>query len=177
MMSVLDELRAEHETILDVMDGIENSVLAADETTFSESYLEQVLDFIWRYIERNHHGKEERALFPRMRDNPFLREMSEALHQEHEEGAALVAALERALDEDRAPEIVARELVDYIGFLRGHIRRENEMIFEAVERVLDESTAAEILAEFRAIGIEALGTYDDKAFANLRMSALATRRR
>ena len=106
-----------------------------------------------------------------MRDDPFLEEVAQVLHTQHEHGAARVAALERALDEDRAPALVARELLAYATYIRDHIRWENEMIFEVVERVLDERVAAELLAEFRAIEAETLGPQGGNAFAGLRMSA------
>lgn len=158
MMQAFDELRAEHETILRVMATVEEVAQHADESAFSEAYIGRVLDFIRKYIEDSHHGKEERALFPRLRDNPFLQDIARALHEDHEQEAALVAGIERALDEDRSSDILARRLLAYIAFLRDHIHRENELIFDAVEPFLSETTLAELLAEFRAIESDALGS-------------------
>lgn len=160
MMTVLDELRSEHATILRVLAVIEDAVRDGGEPRFSEVYVGHVLDFVWYFIERNHHGKEERALFLRMREDPVLESLAHVLHEEHEQGAALVAALERAVDEDRDTAILRRKLLPYIDFLRDHIARENEMIFPAIENALEPASLAELESAFRAIEAEAFTSVD-----------------
>ena len=166
MMSAIEQLRSEHETILLVLTDVEKKA-RTDE--LSEAYVTDVLDFVARYVERNHHGKEEQALFARMRTDPVLESFSHVLHEEHEQGAGLVAAIERAIDEDREAAIIRRHLLAYTAFLRDHITRENEMIFPAIENTLDEQTLMQLVDEFRAIELEALGTGDPAgAFLNQR---------
>lgn len=153
-MSAIEQLRSEHMTILRRIDEIEKA-LEADELRLTDAYIGEVLDFIWHYVERNHHAKEERALFARMQDNPVLQSFAQVLHEEHEQGAALVLAIERAADEDRDAAILRRHLLSYVAFLRDHIARENEMIFPAIENALEESVLQEIEDEFRAIEADA----------------------
>jgi len=147
-MRPLDGLRAEHEKILAFLDETEN-------TRDAEEFV-RVLDFVRRFVEANHHGKEERALFSRMAADPFLHGMADALHQDHELGNALIAEIENALREHADLAVISDAFATYARYLRHHIARENTMIFEAVEAVLDERTAAEMLVEFDQIEKEAL---------------------
>ena len=165
-MRALDELRAEHAVILSVLD-------AAGEARDEEGWA-RLLYFIKQFVEAKHHGKEERVLFPRMAADPVLQGMAGVLHEDHERGAALIAEIEQTLARHADAPAIERVFSAYTHFLRQHMERENEMIFEVAERTLDEGTVAEMLAEFAEIEAE---TGYDSALANLRTSAMVTRRR
>lgn len=154
MRNGVDSLRAEHETILAVVDRVEAAARSAVNERLPREYVRATLDFIDVYIDGNHHSKEERVLFVAMEADPFLAGLAGALIADHDEGRRLVAEVERALLDDRP---TVAHLLAYAAFIRDHIRRENEMIFDAVESALDESSLAEMDAKCREIEDEMLG--------------------
>ncbi len=154
MKTGIDSLRAEHETILAVVDRWEAVARSASDGQLPHAYVLAALDFIRVYVDENHHAKEERVLFAAMAADPFLAGLAEALTADHEEGRALVAAIERAFRADRP---IGNVVAAYAAFIRDHIRRENEMVFEAVENALGESVLANLDASFLEIEDEVLG--------------------
>lgn len=154
MSAAIDSLRAEHETILVVMDRLEDSARRAPDGEISPDCARAALNFIRIYVDGSHHAKEEGALFIAMADDPLLAGLADALTSEHDEGRRLVAAIEGALAEDRS---VTGPVLAYASFIRNHIWRENEMIFDAVENALREPVLAEMDARFLEIEDEVLG--------------------
>ena len=154
MSTAIDSLRAEHETILFVMDRLEDSARRAPDGEIPPDYARAALDFIRIYVDDSHHAKEEGALFIAMAKDPLLAGLADALSFDHDEGRMLVADIEGALVEERS---VTAPVLAYASFIRNHIRRENEMIFDAVENVLREPVLAEMDARFREIEDEVLG--------------------
>ncbi len=142
-MAALDALRNEHARILQAIDRLEAHARNADDGRLPIAYLREVLDCIHVYVEENHHGKEERILFARMASDPLLAGIAGAFVEEHDEGRHLVAAIESAVTHERP---VARHVDAYATFIRDHIRRENDMLFETIESGLDARTLAEIEA-------------------------------
>jgi hemerythrin-like domain-containing protein len=154
MKGALGSLRSEHKTILAVVDRLEAAARSATDGYVSRPLVRAALDFIHTYVDRNHHGKEEDALFVAMRNDPSLAGLADALVDDHGEGRSLVAAMEFALFEERP---TAALILAFGAFIRGHIRREDEMIFEAVENALDQQTLASLNAKFGEIEEETLG--------------------
>ncbi|MHB8147972.1 MAG: hemerythrin domain-containing protein, partial [Vulcanimicrobiaceae bacterium] len=153
-MAALDSLRAEHALILEVIESLEERTHASVDGRLPQEYVRAMLDFMRIYIDTNHHGKEERVLFAHMAGDPFLESVSNVLTEDHREGRRLVDAIERALVDGRT---VVNEVETYAAFIRVHIHRENDMIFEVAESELDAHTISAIQSEFLAIESEVLG--------------------
>jgi hemerythrin-like domain-containing protein len=154
MSTGIDSLRADHETILVVMDRLEDAGRRATDGRLPPEYVRAALDFIHIYVDGSHHAKEEGALFVAMAEDPVLAGLADALTFDHDEGRMLVTAIERALLEERP---VTGHVLAYAAFIRNHIRRENEMIFDVVEEVLRGPVLTELDARFREIENEVLG--------------------
>jgi hemerythrin-like domain-containing protein len=154
MSTAIHSLRAEHETILVVMDRLEDSARRAPDGEIPAEYARAALDFIRIYVDGSHHAKEEGALFIAMGEDPLLAGLADALTFDHDEGRMLVAAIEGALVEERS---VTGPVLAYAAFIRNHIRRENEMVFDAVEKVLSAPVLAEMESRFWEIDNEVLG--------------------
>lgn len=154
MITALDSLRAEHETILAVVGRLEAAARAAGDGRLSHDYVRAALDFIRIYVDENHHGKEERVLFPAMSADAMLTGFADALSCDHEEGLDIVGALEAADLDDRP---TTGYILAYAAFIRDHIRRENEMVFDAVENSLDDSALTELYVGFLQVEDEVLG--------------------
>jgi hemerythrin-like domain-containing protein len=119
------DLRHEHEVILRALGVLERAadVLAAGQP-LSESTLADLVQFLQTFADRCHHGKEEDHLFPAMRAKGMGGTLAVFL-EEHEEGRGYLRTLASgASTAERAA--AARR---YVGMLREHIERENEVLF------------------------------------------------
>jgi hemerythrin-like domain-containing protein len=157
MMGALDQLREEHRVILRIAQRMEDAASGPPDGLAPETFLHAAVDFIRVYADKNHHGKEEGALFEMMSGNPRLAGMAAILGQEHVEGRELVSRLEQALDthQDQA---VRKAVLAYVSFIRDHIAKEDDMIFDAAERELTPSDSAELDRAFAEVEAQVLGT-------------------
>ena len=124
MKTLIQELRGEHEVILNRLDQLEQALQSGD-----TGHIADFLDFLQTYVEERHHAKEERDLFPRMREDPFLAQIADTLLEEHDDARRMVEQMRSGGDP-------AELLALYADNLRWHIAKENSMIFESAEHSL-----------------------------------------
>jgi hemerythrin-like domain-containing protein len=156
-MGALDGLRREHQVILSVLDQMERAVRGSHDVTETVPFLSSCLGFLKTYLGTNHHGKEERALFPLMHADPTLRGYAEALREEHVEGDEILARLHSVLERPGDGSRIRHLTESFAAFLRDHIAREDSMVFEAVEALIGSDAADRLTREFERIETEALG--------------------
>jgi hemerythrin-like domain-containing protein len=146
MRSPTDVLRDEHRIILRALESLEVAAhcLQAGRPVPEELWL-GTIGWLRAFADRNHHTKEENALFPAMiragvpaRGGPI-----DVMLEEHEQGRALLAALETG-----SPDARAASAHRYIALLRDHIDKENGLLFPLADAVLDEREQAELGREF-----------------------------
>jgi hemerythrin-like domain-containing protein len=147
----------EHQLILRMIALVEcnTALLEAGKFRNWQFYLDAV-DFIRNYADRFHHGKEEDVLFTALIRNGMPEKHSpiEAMHMEHDQGRAHVRAMEeaaqRALDGETGQSVIIIEHArDYAALLRGHIEKENDILYPLAERVLPEDVRDDMLAGYR----------------------------
>jgi hemerythrin-like domain-containing protein len=153
MRNAIETLRSEHQTILAVMARLEAKARSSVDGKLPRSYVEAAIEFIHAYVDGNHHEKEERVLFVTMTDDPWLSRIADTMAFDHDDGRMLTGAIERALKTDRP---VCQPILDYVAFIRDHIRREDEVIFETVEHSLDPALLANLDLKFEEIELAAL---------------------
>lgn len=124
MKTLIQELRGEHEVILNRLDQMEQALQNGDAAQIAD-----FIDFLQTYVEERHHAKEEHELFPRMREDPFLAQIADTLLEEHDDARRMVQQLRSGGDS-------AELLALYADNLRWHIAKENSMIFESAEHSL-----------------------------------------
>ncbi|MBI5524429.1 MAG: hemerythrin domain-containing protein [Desulfarculus sp.] len=117
----------------------------------------QAVWFFRAYADRCHHGKEEDILFRDLKKvslAPDLARIMAELEQEHRQGRAMVATLERARErllggqqEARAEFLEA--LKGLAGFYPGHILKEDKQFFFPCMEYFDADAKAAMLEEFR----------------------------
>ena len=170
-------LRHEHELVCRALAGAD--ALAEEARTSGTVREEPVRDFIEfaRYFTDGcHHAKEERFLFPRLRERGAQASAPvAAMLQEHEGGRERVRRLEAALDAvaggDRdAVSRVAENLSAYAALLRSHIAKENNVLFPLADRLLDDGDRRELAQAFERVEAEETGV-DEHA----RLAAIADR--
>jgi len=144
-------LREEHRRILEVFDRFEQRCALSNEPP--PEYVDELLAFIQIYIDANHHGKEERALFQATDAHPWLNGFALLLTEQHEEGRALVRAVARARERGQSG---LAELRSFVEHLREHIARENEAVFVSMEQALDEASSSDLAERFAEIESEVM---------------------
>lgn len=142
-MSATEELVAEHRVILDVLSALEHTLAAAGQTRqVPVPFLRNLVTFSRGFIDRCHHGKEERCLLPcvHRRGIPLDHGLVPEILQEHERGRALTRQVAQALDRYDTGTATADDILDpcwrFLDLLRQHIMKEHEALFPLGEGVM-----------------------------------------
>ncbi|MEM2181389.1 MAG: hemerythrin domain-containing protein [Thermoproteota archaeon] len=141
-LDLTSSLIKDHEVILKMLERLE-AKLGYWKSSKSIEYesLTTFLEFAKTFIDKCHHGKEERCLFPCLERRGIPREHGPigVMLQEHEQGRQIVKQIERALKdlgEEEAKHLEITELCEsYVELLKQHIAKENEVLFPMGESV------------------------------------------
>jgi hemerythrin-like domain-containing protein len=146
----------EHQLILRMITLVEKNTALLEQGRFRnwQFYLDAV-DFIRNYADRFHHAKEEDVLFVELIENGMPEKSSpiEAMLMEHDQGRGHVRAIEeaaqKALDgEIGQATIIIENAKGYASLLRGHIQKEDDILYPLAERVLPEEVRARMLSAY-----------------------------
>lgn len=146
----------EHTLILRMIALIEKNTERMEQGAFRDwqFYLDAV-DFIRNYADRFHHAKEEDVLFVELVKNGMPEKNSpiEAMHLEHEQGRAHVRAMEEAARRAQQGEtgqipIIAENARGYAALLRGHIDKEDHILYPLAEKVLPDDVRPDMVAAY-----------------------------
>lgn len=142
-MSATKCLRDEHEIILGMIDCFEPALLQAEAGEISNDDLLAFVDFFKGFADHCHHCKEEDQLFPTLESQGMPREGGPIGIMLHEHGIArrLTKFIGDALDAHIAGDETAMEnFIDhgrqYIDLMRGHIGKENPILFSMADQVV-----------------------------------------
>ena len=141
--SISEALVKEHEVILKALDALEKEVSRAEERgEINVEILRKLLEFSKVFIDRCHHGKEEKCLFPCLEKRGIPREGGPigVMLQEHEMGRALVRRISEKLNEYQQRKTNIKEIlttcIEYIELLRQHIYKENNILFPMGDNIV-----------------------------------------
>ncbi len=164
-MRATETLREEHRAIERMLAVLET---AADGLDAGErppaSLFRDAVDFVRNFADKCHHGKEEDNLFPRMEGRGVPREggpLGMMLH-EHDLGRQYVGAVDGAIEayeagDEGAAETIAENARQYAELLRGHIAKENAVLFPMADRVLTEEDQRDLEERFERVEAELMG--------------------
>jgi hemerythrin-like domain-containing protein len=115
----------------------------------------QAIDFIRTFADKCHHAKEEDLLFARMETVGFPRDegpIAVMLH-DHDAGRAFVRGMAGVVEgaargEEDALKTFASNAHGYTEMLRGHIQKEDRILYPMADESFDENDQAELLAAF-----------------------------
>lgn len=146
----------EHQLILRMIALVEEQAALVESGRGRDwQFFLDAVDFIRNYADRFHHAKEEDVLFVALVANgmPAKQSPIEAMDLEHEQGRAHVRALEdaarRALaGESRQEFTILLHARAYAKLLRGHIDKEDQILYPLAERVLPEEVRPAMLAAY-----------------------------
>jgi hemerythrin-like domain-containing protein len=151
-MTPTDLLREEHRVILGALDVLERAVdRAAAGRAVADAWWTGAVAWLRTFADRNHHAKEETALFPAMVKAGVPSEGGPiaVMLEEHVEGRRLVTAMDTGAGAARLAACRA-----YVVLLRAHIEKENGIVFPLADAVLDEQAVQGLRREFDAIEAE-----------------------
>ena len=172
-MNPISELKSEHEAVLMTL-----NVLHRIAATISDSGridrpedVEQLLDFFRVFVDTCHHAKEEDYLFPVLEQLGVSRDggpIGVMLH-EHQQGRGEVRAMRSALEAYRGGDTsssaeFASHAVAYIGLLRRHIDKENNVLFPIADSRLSTVRRASLEEAFEKLEQERIGAGRHEAF-------------
>lgn len=155
-MKITEVLRSEHEIILEVLavlDAIRSSATRVGVGLDVRS-AEEVLEFLHGFCDGRHHEKEEQLFFPALVAAGLPRDIGPlaVMSAEHDAGRMLIARMSEAVADARAakPGAEARfgaAAAEYVGVMRAHIEKENQVLFPMGDGLLSEHQQASLTAE------------------------------
>lgn len=158
-MTPTEVLKHEHKIVLAVLDGAESEAQNIQATgAVDTEKVAKILDFLRTFVDRCHHAKEERELFPKLQERGMPGDtgpIAVMLH-EHTLGRGEVAAIADALDgftggDAAAAAPLAAHLLGYAKLLREHIEKENNVLFVFADKILTPADQEDLLKAFEAI--------------------------
>ena len=151
----VDVLMSEHRTIERVLSAVEARLADSAGGPFPHEFLTQALDFFRNFADGCHHAKEEELLFPLLEQRGIPREHGPigCMLKEHVQGRSYLATVRANLDaaRDGSPEAVTAvcgAAAGYIGMLRQHIHKEDNVLFQMAIRALSPDDVTELAAGF-----------------------------
>lgn len=143
-MDAIEMLMGEHRIIERVLDGL---VGFADEVqrkgSTEKEELARFVRFVREFADAGHHGKEEDILFAAMVEHGFPRNGGPiaVMLQEHDQGRGLVRILRDRAEQDGPWSDADRQEVasvagGFAGMLRGHIHKEDAILYPMAEQHL-----------------------------------------
>jgi len=162
-MNVTTGLMHEHNAILvalDILDRICDRVDAGEELPPGD--VSRILDFLRDFADGCHHAKEEKYLFPALRDAGLPAEGGPVgvMLAEHALGRKYIREMVAALGGDRVPASPAqftRSARAYANLLRAHIGKENGVLFPMAERLIPPAVQSHLADSFARLEEERTG--------------------
>jgi len=163
-MYATNQLRDEHEgikTVLTALDHLASEMRMGRSANLGQ--LEEIVDFLRTFADKCHHGKEEEHLFPALNEAGLPSEGGPVgvMLQEHNMGRTHIQGMRAALDRLQAGEDAgddfARHALAYVELLRGHIEKENNILFNMAEHILPPAVHARLSECFDSIEQERIG--------------------
>jgi len=164
-VTATEELMTEHRAIERMLAVLETAAgrLEAGERVRPDVF-RQAVDFVRNFADRCHHGKEEDNLFPRLEELGVPREGGPlgVMLLEHDEGRAFIRAIADAVDayergDEAAAQTIARNGRGYAQLLRGHIQKEERVLFPMADQVLAADDQRSLEESFERIETEVMG--------------------
>ena len=136
-------LREEHQWILKVAGVLETILDREPDHGLDLAAVEACVSFIRLFADACHHGQEEDLLFPELQARGMPRETGPlaVMLQEHEMGRSYARQMAKALPKVREGESDAREILvnsarGYIRLIRGHIHKEDNVLFNMADQAV-----------------------------------------
>lgn len=164
-MKPTEVLKHEHQIVLAVVGGAECEARNIQATgKVDTDKIAKIVDFLRVFVDKCHHSKEERQLFPKLVELGMPSDggpIAVMLH-EHTQGRAETAAIADALEkytggDASAAKTLAEHLLAYAELLRSHIDKEDNVLYVMADRILSDADQEELGKAFEAIETNEIG--------------------
>jgi hemerythrin-like domain-containing protein len=171
-MTVIEELKAEHQAVLltiRILDQITSKLEVGQ--AIDLKHLDQILEFLRVFVDKCHHGKEEKVLFPAMVEAGIHQEGGPigVMLYEHEQGRSFVQGLKHGVEDYRdskegASDIIIENAQKYGRLLAAHIEKENNVLYVMAERVISADKMVEMARSFTKLEETEIGLNKHEEF-------------
>jgi hemerythrin-like domain-containing protein len=151
-------LRDEHQWILKVAGILETILNREPDHGLDFDAVEDCISFIRLFADACHHGQEEDLLFPELQARGMPREAGPlaVMLQEHEMGRSYVRQMVKALPGARVGQGDARSILvnsarGYIKLIRGHINKEDNVLFNMADQAVVGSACDNLCAAYGVV--------------------------
>jgi hemerythrin-like domain-containing protein len=171
-MSAIEKLIDEHRLIsrmVNVLTVLHKRLESGSDADVN--VLTDVIDFFRMFVDKNHHAKEEDALFPtleRRAVNPAECTI-QSLKNEHEQSRILTTTLSDATGQykngdPKAKSKISATIRSSIDLFSDHVWRENILLFPTAEKALQEAELDEVTRSYyeieKRLGTDFLSKYE-----------------
>ncbi len=145
MLDPIQELMDEHRIIEKAL----TALAAAAEQEVPLEFYERAVDFITNFADKCHHGKEEERLFPVLEEKGIPRDAGPigCMCDEHERGRGYVRCMRELIKAGDLAKL-QRESLEYVALLRGHIQKEDNVLFPMGRAVLSQGELERLRVKF-----------------------------
>jgi len=151
-------LREEHQWILKVTGVLEAILDREPDESLELNAIEDCVRFIRLFADACHHGQEEDLLFPELQARGMPRETGPlaVMLREHEMGRSFARQMVKALPGAREGEGEARQILvnaarGYIRLIRGHINKEDNVLFNMADQAVVGSACDKLCAAYGVV--------------------------
>jgi len=157
MGKATDQLKEEHEIIsesFNVLNTICEKLSSNAKVDYSD--VDKLLNFISIYVDKCHHGKEEKYLFPLMgkADESLKSGPINVMLDEHNAAREYIKTMKNALESMKFGKKEEKTFSDtgyyYIHLMGQHILKENNVLFNIADQLFDEEVQTEMLKAFES---------------------------
>ena len=174
-MKPTEILMEEHRVIEVGLECLEALTARAEEAGKLDVELaENALEFIRKFADSCHHGKEEVRLFTKLEEKGMPREGGPigVMLAEHTQGRAYVKGMADAMNaagsgDEGALKEFAQNARGYVDLLRKHIQKEDNILFPMADNALDEDEQRQLLSSFKEAEEELLQGADSERYFRL----------
>lgn len=165
IMKATQELMNEHrgiELMLDILETVASKLKAGERV--DTAHLEGIMEFFTGFADKCHHGKEEDLLFPSLEALGIARDggpIGVMLH-EHRIGRECIARMKKGLASMKegladGSALFTDAAEEYIGMLRQHIQKEDNVLYPMGDARMSEETDKELFEAFEKLEEERIG--------------------
>lgn len=164
-MTPVEILMSEHRVIEQMLNCVEKmgaGCVAARKLDRRDAT--EALDFLGRFADGCHHGKEEKYLFPMLESKGIPRNGGPVgvMLEEHDLGRLHIRQMKAALEKACAGDAEAlRKFQDnalaYAQLLRQHIQKEDQILFQMADQVMTVREQEAMVADFTRVESEDIG--------------------
>lgn len=173
-MKATEQLKHEHKAVmlmLKILDSISKKLEKNEKV--SPQHLEAIIDFLKTFVDKCHHGKEEKLLFPLLEAKGIPNKGGPigVMLAEHILGREFVKKISEAVsnysnNESIAKNIIIENINGYINLLTHHIEKENNMLFALTDNKLSPDEQSKLYMEFENLEENEIGKGKHEEFHN-----------